>query len=137
MSTAHPSTRIVPYLVYEDAPAAIEFLVKAFGFVERMRFMMDDGRVGHAELTLDGHAIYLASAYSELGFASPRDLGGIHTQLLCYVEDVDAHFARARDAGATVIAEPYEDHGSRMYRAVDTETGRWIFATEIEAEAER
>ena len=59
--------RIYPYLVYADAPAAIDFLCRAFGFEEQMRFAMPDGRIGHAEIAADGHVIMLASACQEAG----------------------------------------------------------------------
>jgi PhnB protein len=127
-----PSQRIVPMLAYRDAPAAIEFLCKAFGFEERYRMKMDDGRVGHAELAYQDHVVTLASVYDELGFASPQELSGIHCSLLCYVDDVDAHYRRALEAGATVIGEPTDQpHGDRSYRALDPEGGRWIFATRL------
>jgi PhnB protein len=125
-------TRITPYLVYQDAPAAIEFLCKAFGFAERFRYAMPDGRIGHAELVLGDAAVYLASVYSEMGFASPRDLPGVHCQIHCQVEDVDAHYARARSAGATIVVEPEDQfYGDRMYRALDPEGHRWMFATHV------
>jgi len=125
--------RIIPYLAYQDAPAAIEFLCKAFGFTERFRYAMPDGRIGHAELALgDGAVIYLASVYSEMGFASPQDLSGVHCQIHCQVEDVDAHYQRAHSAGATVVAEPEDQfYGDRMYRALDPEGHRWMFATHV------
>jgi len=130
-SRASPE-RIIPYLVYADARAAIDFLVDAFGFAERRRHPMSDGRIGHAELALGDAVLFLASAYPELGFASPQDLPASPCQMFCYVADVDRHHARARDAGATVIAEPADqDHGSRLYRALDCEGGRWMFATPI------
>ena len=123
-------TRIIPYLVYRDAPAAIEFLCKAFGFTERFRYAMPDGRIGHAELVLgDAAVIYLASVYSEMGFASPQDLAGIHCQIHCQVEDVDAHYARALEAGATIAENPKTEGNGRSYRAVDPEGHRWIFSS--------
>ena len=124
--------RIVPYLIYADAPAALEFLCRAFGFEERFRLPMPDGRIGHAELGCQGNALMLASVYDEMGFASPRDLSANHGQVLCYVDDVDAHYTRARSAGATVIQEPRDEpHGDRAYRALDPEGHRWIFATHV------
>ncbi len=124
--------RISPYLVYADAPAAIEFLCKAFGFEEEYRLAMDDGRIGHADLVYEGNVISLASLWPEMGFASPKDLPAVHCQLHCYVEDVDAHYAVARAAGATILAEPEEQpYGDKSYRAVDTEGHRWIFATRV------
>ncbi len=120
--------RFIPYLSYQDAPAAIDFLARAFGFEERSRYPMPDGRIGHCELDLAGDALYLASAYDEMGFCSPRSLEGVHGQVYVQVDDVDAHFARAREAGATIVAEPADEHGTRMYRALDLEGHRWMFA---------
>ena len=128
-SPPQPMQRIIPMLPYCDAPAAIEFLCKAFGFEERFRMEMDDGRVGHAELGYQDNVVMLASAFPSMGLHSPQDLPGHHCQLFCYVDDVDAHYARARSAGATLATEPTLQHGSRMYRAVDPEGHRWIFAT--------
>jgi uncharacterized glyoxalase superfamily protein PhnB len=124
--------RLSPYLVYADAPKAIDFLCRAFGFKERMRYPMPDGRIGHAELTYEEGVLMLASAWEGFGLASPRDLPALSAQVHCRVDDVAAHFARARDAGATIVAEPSFEHGSAMYRALDLEGHRWIFA-----EAER
>jgi PhnB protein len=120
---------IIPYLAYADAAAALEFLEKAFGFVERFRYPMPDGTIGHAEIGYQDNIVMLATAFEPMGFASPRDLTGCAAQMMCYVDDVDSHFERARSAGATIAAPPSEDHGQRSYRAVDPEGHRWIFAT--------
>src|SRR6202042_3560732 len=122
---------IIPYLAYEDAPAALTFLRDAFGFEERFRMAMDDGRIGHAEVALGESVLYLASLWKEVGNMSPKDLPGIHCQICCQVDDVDAHFQRAREAGATVINEPSEAHGERSYRAMDPEGHRWIFGSPL------
>ncbi len=124
--------RLIPYLTYADAPAAIEFLCKAFGFAEKMRFPMPDGKIGHAELSLDDNVVFLASVYEELGFQSPRDLGAVTSQTMVYVDDVDAHHARAASAGATISARLEDQfYGDRTYRAIDPEGHRWIFATHV------
>jgi len=123
---------IVPYLAYDDAPAAIAFLCDAFGFEELYRLEMPDGRIGHAELGLRGNVLMLASAYPELGFASPAKLPSVHATLSIDVDDLDAHCARARAAGATIAAEPAEQpHGDRSYRALDPEGHRWTFSTRV------
>lgn len=124
--------RLVPMLVYRDAPAAIEFLCRAFGFEERYRLPMPDGRVGHAELAFQGHHVTLSSEYPEMGLESPRDLPSRHLQLTCYVDDVEAHHAHAAGQGATIM-EPVSDqfYGDRNYRAVDCEGHRWIFSQRI------
>ncbi|MDJ0847488.1 MAG: VOC family protein [Myxococcota bacterium] len=124
--------RVIPYLTYSDAPKAIDFLCRAFGFEERFRFPMPDGRLGHAELACGDNVLMLASAFPEIGMASPQELPALHGQVMCYVDDVDAHCARAREAGATVVGEPEDQpHGDRSYRAVDPEGHRWIFATHV------
>lgn len=123
---------IVPYLAYDDAPAAIAFLRDAFGFEERSRLPMADGRIGHAELAYHGNLLMLASAYPEMGFTSPAKLPSVHCQLRIEVEDVDAHFARARAAGATIACEPtLQPHGDREYRVVDPEGHRWTFSMRV------
>ncbi len=118
-------------LAYHDAPAAIEFLCNAFGFEEHNRMDMPDGRVGHAEVGLDGVRIMLASEYPELGFGSPLKLDTCYSQLYVYVDDVDAHFDQARASGATIVSQPVNEHGDRSYRSVDPEGHRWIFATRL------
>jgi uncharacterized glyoxalase superfamily protein PhnB len=118
--------RFVPYLIYEDAPAALDFLCRAFGFVEHARYAMPDGRIGHAELGLDDQRLMLASVWPGFG-DTPLHLPTVHSFVYCRVDDIDAHFARARDAGATLVGEVAEDHGQRSYRAVDPEGHRWIF----------
>jgi PhnB protein len=123
---------IIPYLAYDDAPAALTFLHDAFGFEERFRMAMKDGRIGHAEMACGESVLFLASLWKLVGNMSPKDLPGIHCQIYCRVDDVDAHFRRARDAGATVIDEPADQgHGERTYRAMDPEGHRWIFASPI------
>lgn len=131
MASAAPDGQqcIIPYLTYRDAPEAIAFLTEAFGFEERLRYPMPDGRVGHAELAFGDSVIYLASAYPEMGLQSPLDLPAHHSQLHVWVSDVDRHFERAQRAGATIAVPPTdEDHGARMYRASDPEGHRWMFS---------
>lgn len=127
--------RVIPYLIYADAKRAIAYLRDAFGFQQELLYPMDDGRVGHAELTYDGNIVYLASEFDGFG-CSPQHLSDTHMSLYWLVSDADAHFARSRDAGATIVSEPSDDHGVRSYRALDSEGHRWTFATPL-AGAER
>ena len=133
MSVPPPGNqRIIPMLVYADAPAALDFLSRAFGFEERYRMEMADGRIGPAETGYQDNVVMLASEFGEMGLISPRDLPTRHGQVLCYVDDVDAHYRHAMAAGATVVAAPEDqDYGNRMYRAVDPEGHRWIFSMPI------
>ncbi len=94
---------------------------------------MPDGTIGHAEIALNGSVVMLSTAWTAAGMKSPRDLGGVHGQIRCTVPDVDAHYAHAKSAGAIVIGEPENQfYGERIYRAVDTEGHRWIFATPVQ-----
>ncbi len=130
--------RIIPMLSYDDAPAAIAFLCEAFGFEETYRLDMPDGSIGHAELSHHDNVLMVATTWKAAGMANPQDLGGVHGQVHVYVDDVDAHFEKAKAAGATIAAEPADQfHGARSYRAVDQEGHRWMFACQVrEPEAE-
>ena len=94
--------RIIPYLLYADAPAACDFLCTAFGFTERFRFEMGEGQLGHAELAMGDSVVMLATAPPDTGFASPKDLPGQSAFVTCYVDDVDTHREAAIAAGAEV-----------------------------------
>lgn len=125
--------RIVPALSYDDAPAMIEFLCRAFGFVERFRLDMPDGSIGHASLLIDEDEVTLASAYPEGGLGGPGRLPHLHASVMVYVDDVDAHYAQAVAEGATILQEPEDQFfGDRTYRAEDPEGGRWWFHQELE-----
>jgi PhnB protein len=91
-----------PYLCIKGANDAIEFYKKAFGATETMRLAGPDGRIGHAEIKIGKANIMLADEHPEMGFLSPRTLGGSPVTIHIYVEDVDALAARAEAAGATV-----------------------------------
>ena len=121
--------RVIPYLIYADAPAAIAFLCRAFGFKKLLSMPMEDGRIGHAELAHEDNVIMLASSFDEMGLRSPKKLAAHHSLVTCLVDDVDGHHARAREEGATIVGEPQDQHGGRMYRAADPEGHRWIFTT--------
>jgi|SRR5918996_1423981 uncharacterized glyoxalase superfamily protein PhnB len=122
---------VTPYLVYEDAAAAMDFLSKAFGFREVARSRApEDGRVWHAEMELDGGRIFLGQPGAD--YRNPRHLGGVTVAVHVYVDDVDAHFARAKAAGAEITAELEDrDFGDRRYHASDPEGHRWMFATRV------
>ena len=123
---------VIPFLTYDDAPGAIAFLCKAFGFEERHRLTMDDGRIGYAELAFGGSALMVGSAFPEMDLVSPKSLSGTASQFVLWVEDVDAHFSQAQEAGAAVQGEPQDQfHGARAYRAVDPEGHRWMFQQQI------
>ena len=91
-----------------------------------------DGRIGNAALSIHGDQIMLASAFEEAGTTSPLDLSAVHQQLSVYVDDVDAHYARARAEGAEILAEPADQFwGARSYWVRDLEGHQWFFQQQL------
>ena|SRR5438105_1286981 len=132
--------RISPALFYDDASTAIDWLCRAFGFEVRLKVVGDGGRIEHSELTYGDGLIMVAMATRPkmTSTASPKSLGGKNTQsLMLFVDDVDAHCARARAAGATITMEPAvhdygEDHwADRSYGALDPEGHNWWFTQRV------
>ena len=121
---------IFPILRYTDARAAIQWLCATFGFVELFSVPESGQSVRHAQLRLGTNVIMLGSVRPDDGMASPQLLGAA-TQALCvYVDDLDAHFERARSAGAEITSPPRDtDFGSREYHVRDLEGHPWTFGT--------
>jgi uncharacterized glyoxalase superfamily protein PhnB len=135
---------VIPMLAYEDGAAAIDWLTSAFGFSEQTRFTDDDGTVTHAELETGSGTIMLATPSPD--YVSPKRLRELSSEarkmaevpyvidgVLVEVDSVDAHFVRAREAGATILSEPEDvpDVGVRHYRVEDPEGHRWMFSQDI------
>jgi uncharacterized glyoxalase superfamily protein PhnB len=114
-----------PYLYYEDATSALDWLARAFGFEELARYVDPDGFVMEAEMRA-GDTVVQLCGYS--GYWSEQEASGPAGQEnILYVDDVDAHFARATAAG--VVADPPEDkpYGVRAYAVTDPGGHRWDF----------
>jgi uncharacterized glyoxalase superfamily protein PhnB len=123
---------VTPYLLYGDAEAALDFLSRAFGFQEVERRRGSEGYVTHAEMRAGAGRIYLGNPGS--GYRNPRQLENSSVLVCVDVDDVDAHCARARTAGAEIRSDPEDqDHGDRRYEAVDPEGHRWFFSQAIAA----
>jgi uncharacterized glyoxalase superfamily protein PhnB len=131
--------RIVPFIGYEDAAAAIDWLERAFGFREnRDARFEENGSITHAEMNLLGATIFLSTPP---GYASPRTLRAESQSArraydnpwvidghFVEVDDVDAHCEQARGAGATILHDPEDaGHGYRSYTVEDLEGHRWMF----------
>jgi PhnB protein len=101
MSTDRMQT-VTPYLCCKGAREAIGFYERAFGAAERYRIPWKGDRLGHAEIAIGNTVVMLADEFPEMGVLSPATLGGPSCSLVVCVDDVDAAFARAVDAGATV-----------------------------------
>jgi PhnB protein len=121
---------ITPYLLYEDVDAALSFLAKAFGFEEVLRYTGEEGYVNHAEMRLDDAKIYLGDPGEQ--YRNPKTLGNETVGIYVLVDDVDAHFERAKAAGAEIREEPTDqEYGERRYSARDPEGHEWFFAQPI------
>ncbi|MEV4194794.1 VOC family protein [Streptomyces toxytricini] len=125
--------RITPYLCCDGAAEAIDFYVSVLGATERMRMPAPGGRIGHAELDLGNSVIMLADEHPDMGFRSPKSVGGTPVTLHVYVEDVDAVFAAAIARGAREL-RPVRDefYGDRTGQIEDPYGHRWSLASHVE-----
>ena len=127
---AEVTPAIQPVLMYADSRAAVEWLSKAFGFEVLEKVTDADGQVVHSELRLGNGRIMVTLAQGQR-WASPKALGKSTGFLYVFVDDVDAHFARAKNAGARIVAGLEESYGQRRYRALDLEDHEWCFSTQM------
>lgn len=136
MTDEYPA--VIPMLAYEDGVAAMDWLARAFGFRERARMLGENGRLSHGEMEAGAGMIMLAtpsphyhgpkrhreeSEPARMWSEVPYVIDGV----LVYVDDVDAHFERARGAGATILSEVESGGPGKRYRAEDLEGHRWMF----------
>jgi PhnB protein len=125
--------RLTPYLIVDDASAAIDFYGSVLGASERMRMGGPDGRIGHAELELGDSMIMLADQNPDMDVRGPRAIGGTPMMVHVYVEDADGVFERAIAAGATALRPPEDQfYGDRSGRFEDPFGHRWDVATHVE-----
>lgn len=121
------------YIAIKGCDEAIEFYKKAFGAIEKGRLLMPDGKIGHAEITIEGSLLMMSEENSDWGNVSPQTLGGNPLTFSLYVKDVDAVFQKAVDAGATVLM-PLKDefYGDRTGQVMDPFGYKWMIATHKE-----
>jgi len=130
--------RISSALFYEEAAMAIAWLCRAFGFEVRLKVEAEDGGILHSELVFGQGVVMVADSKKVAYRQSPRALGGANTQsLMVYVDDIEAHCAQARAAGARITIEPKTtDYGEeywedRGYEAEDLEGHHWYFSQRL------
>jgi uncharacterized glyoxalase superfamily protein PhnB len=120
---------VVPQLPYEDIRAALSFLERAFGFreVATSRMVSADGRILHSYVEVGNSMIGIGSQGAH-GAVSPKTAGSASQYISVYIDDIDAHYERARAAGARIDRGPH-DHAReyRVYEALDLEGHRWRF----------
>jgi len=130
---------VTPMIAYRDGMAAVAWLERAFGF-RPVRTMQDpSGRLAHGEMDVgDGSLVMLATPSPD--YEGPRQhragcdaarrwssVPYVIDGVLVVVADADAHCARARAAGATILSEPQDTPVGRQYRVEDVEGHRWMF----------
>ena len=122
--------QIIPVLTYQDIPAAHDFLVKAFGFASGDIYRNDEGQPIFGEVLVGDTPIWLHRVTAEHRLNSPLAADVANSGLFLYVVDVDAHYERARAAGALIDSQPVDQpYGRREYGARDLEGHRWWFGT--------
>ena len=122
---------VTPYLIVDDAKAAIDFYSRAFGAEEKFRMEMGD-KIGHAEIKIGDSHIMLADEFPDMGHLGPNSRGGPTASLMVYVPDVDSAFRQAIGAGAKE-QRPVEDQfwGDRMGTLTDPFGHQWSLATHV------
>ena len=121
------------YITIKGCSEAIEFYKKAFGATERGRLLMPSGKIGHAEVVIEGSLLMLAEENIEWGNRSPETIGGNPMTFGLYVKDVDEAFKKAVDAGATIVMG-IEDmfYGDRVGQVKDPFGYKWMITTHKE-----
>lgn len=118
-----------PYFSYRDASAALDWLEDAFGFERVVAYPDEDGTIVHAEMRFGGGALMMGTA-DPSPVADPDAVSPNAHGIYVRVEDVDAHFERAKEAGATVVYPPQDtEFGTRRYRVLDLGGYEWSFGS--------
>ncbi len=127
-------SNIIPGMRYKDAPAAIEWLCRVFGFSQHLVVPDDSGGIAHAQLVLGNGMIMLGSAReggeldSHIGL--PRELGANTQSAYVVIEEIDEHYRRAVSAGTEIVYEiADQEYGGRLYSALDPEGHLWNFGS--------
>jgi len=126
-----PKRDVAISLSYDDPVRAIEWLDAAFGFERKLVVPDAEGGIAHAELRFgDGIIMPAGAKNASKGIGRPRELGAVTGVVYTYVADPDAHYRRAKAAGAHIEREPGEtEYGSREYSVHDLEGHQWSFGT--------
>ena len=124
--------QIFPYLTYADAPAAIDWLCRTFGFELAASYPTSDGRIAHAALRHHGLYVMLSSELEELDNHAPAGDQVATSRIHMHVDDVDEHYQHSLTEGATIV-QGLQDRfwGIRSYHALDLEGYRWSFCQRI------
>jgi PhnB protein len=130
---------VVPMLAYENGPAALDWLCKAFGFREKARMLEKSGRLSHGEVEVEGGGVIMLATPTP-DYESPKrhrehcdaaqkwsSVPWVIDGVLVHVADVEKHFQRAKAAGARILGGIEDGFPGKRYRAEDCEGHRWMF----------
>lgn len=123
---------VTPYLIVDDAEAALKFYREALGAEEVVRLPMG-GKIGHAEIRIGNSMVMLSDEWPDMGALGPKTRGGATSSFVLYVDDADKAFDRAVKAGAKVD-KPVENQfwGDRMGSVTDPFGHKWSFGSHVE-----
>ena len=123
---------LTPYLIVDGAADALEYYKKAFGAIELFRMAHGD-KIGHAEMKIGDSPFMLGDSQPEMGYKGPKAYGGSPVGLMIYVDDCDAIFKQAIDAGGTEV-KPLQDqfYGDRSGTLTDPFGHVWTVSTHKE-----
>ena len=132
------SGQIIPMLAYEDGVAAMNWLCDVFGFTEKTRMLDDQGRLAHGEVVMGSSIVMLSSPTPD--YQSPKrhrqnckeadkwyQVPYIINGVLVLVDDIEKHYQRAKERGATILTDIETGGPGTRYRAEDLEGQRWMF----------
>lgn len=121
-----PVDTILPHIVYRNVPHAIAWLAHAFGFVEHYRYGDPPGPIG-AQVHLGDAWMMLETVKPTSG--TPAQLGALTQSLTIFVDDLEAHYNRAKSADVTIVEDLHETiYGELQYAALDLEGHHWLFS---------
>jgi PhnB protein len=120
---------VTPYIFYSDGIAAMDWMERALGFRERMRTVDENGGLRHGEMQRGDALVMLGSPPD---YRNPKELGAVTVGLYLHVDDVDAVYRQAVDAGADVDGPPQDQpYGERIFGVTDPEGQQWWVAKTI------
>jgi len=133
-SDGQPNTqKLVPYLLYKDVGKALDWLAKAFGFIEHgERFTRKKGVIQHAAMQISPNGEMVMMGCPGPKYKNPKKLGSATALLYVHVDNVDKHFKRAKKAKAKILEKPADTfYGDRRYGVRDPEGHQWYFAQHV------
>jgi uncharacterized glyoxalase superfamily protein PhnB len=120
-----PVDVILPHVSYRNVAEAMVWLTRVFGFEEHYRYGVEDGQVSGGDMHMGAAHVMVRTR----GGATPAELGFGTQSLTVFVEDVEAHYARAKAEGARIMEEPHEtEYGEFQYAALDLDGHHWLFS---------